>query len=250
MKVPLEGQLLARWRQARDLSQEALGANLAKPLGPSSISTYERGASSATVGQLLNLISGLDVPGKTDAERLAAFFRGPELATAPWKPGPTQNVPVVDEPVAAGAARLSEHASAVIEFPISLLQLFLGEPPANEPDRYCLVDVHGDSMVPTIAHGARLLVDRGPGAHGWPEIDQGGIYVIVPPEADEDGGTTKRLFLTEQHLIVWADNPTFGARRWDRERLAHEDRTLISIARARVVGILTPTLANWAASKF
>lgn len=237
MRKPLEGQLLKAWREARGLSQDELGSRLDIPADGSEFSRYERGRSSPSVKTLLNLISGLDIPGRDDAERLAAFFRGPESAETPWVPGRTRNIPVVDEPVAAGVARLAEHASAVVEFPLSLLELFLGEPPAAEPDRYCLVDVHGTSMVPTIPDRARLLVDRGPGSGGWPEIVQGDVYVIVPPT--EDGGTTKRLFLTDEELIAWPDNPSESPRYWSRRMLREMDVALAGIARARVLAVLS-----------
>ncbi len=206
-----------------------------EPITPSDYSRYERGRSSPTVRHLLNLISGLDIPGRDDAERLAAFFRGPESAETPWVPGRTRNIPVVDEPVAAGVARLAEHASAVVEFPLSLLELFLGEPPAAEPDRYCLVEcrqLDGADASRTGAAAGR----RGPGS-GRCRRSSGRRLRDRPAHGGQ--GTTKRLFLTDEELIAWPDNPSESPRYWSRRMLREMDVALAGIARARVLAVLS-----------
>jgi integrase len=75
---PIEGQLLANWREFRELSQEKLGAALKPAVQKNAIHNWERGASSMSVRNLLRVVSALHVPGADDAKRLSRFFLGPD----------------------------------------------------------------------------------------------------------------------------------------------------------------------------
>jgi transcriptional regulator with XRE-family HTH domain len=79
LAVPeITAELLAKWRAAQGLSQEALGERLNPPMSPSQYRGYESGKSSPTVRQLLKLVRALHLPGDTDQELMARFFLGPD----------------------------------------------------------------------------------------------------------------------------------------------------------------------------
>lgn len=149
---------------------------------------------------MLNLYHGLDGPSTTEEERRAAFFRGPELAALPGAPGPTRAVPIVEAPVAAGPPLSASEARESLEVPVDLLKRLLGW------------DAH--------------------------QIQNGATYVCVPP--GDDGGTTKRVFLTEDHLILWPDNEAYSPVQVPLEQLKHEDRWVSHVVRALVVTIMNP----------
>ena len=83
-RVPtVEGKLLRKWRESRELTQKRLGQLCTRKVDGSRIRAIETGDSSASVSTLLNVIAGLEKVdtklGKTDPLRLARFFQGPEL---------------------------------------------------------------------------------------------------------------------------------------------------------------------------
>ena len=82
-----EGRLLRIWRERIGISQDELGARVVagtaedgtpKAMDGSLLSVYERGKSSPTVRQLLQILPALQIPGDTEQERLARFFAGPD----------------------------------------------------------------------------------------------------------------------------------------------------------------------------
>jgi transcriptional regulator with XRE-family HTH domain len=79
----MTGELLARWRAAKGLSQEALGELMDPPMAASLYRGYESGKSSPTVRQLVKLARALGIEGDSDAQRLATFFLGPGAGSEP-----------------------------------------------------------------------------------------------------------------------------------------------------------------------
>ena len=77
----LEGQLLAKWRGVLGLTQEELGEACGR--SAKQVSNIEVGPSSASVATLLNVIRGLGLPGRDDAQLLERFFAGPERDLGP-----------------------------------------------------------------------------------------------------------------------------------------------------------------------
>lgn len=69
--------MVRKWRESQDLTQEELGLACPQKQVRQRIYDIETGRSSTSVETLLNVIRGLDVPGKNDQERLARFFQGP-----------------------------------------------------------------------------------------------------------------------------------------------------------------------------
>ena len=68
------------------------------------------------------------------------------------------------------------------------------------PDRIRFVRVRGDSMLPTIAPGQRLVVALlAPGS----TLRDSAIYILVGP----GGAQVKRLIQEPDHIHVWSDNP-------------------------------------------
>lgn len=76
-----EGELVRKWREFKDLTQEQLGEMCDPPIGKSTISDKEGGDSSMSVATLLKIISALRVPGADAEHQLARFFLGPEEAS-------------------------------------------------------------------------------------------------------------------------------------------------------------------------
>ena len=68
------------------------------------------------------------------------------------------------------------------------------------PDRIRFVRVRGDSMLPTIAPGQRLVVALlAPGT----TLRDSAVYILVGP----GGAQVKRLIMEPDHIHVWSDNP-------------------------------------------
>lgn len=66
----------------------------------------------------------------------------------------------------------------------------------------------GKDMLPTIAPGSVLVVDRGVAGDGIRELqrsDQGKLYVVRLPE--DDGLYVKRVYRSVDALALWSDNP-------------------------------------------
>jgi phage repressor protein C with HTH and peptisase S24 domain len=84
-----------------------------------------------------------------------------------------------------------------------------------EPGRLIVVRVRkdhlGESMVGTIAPGSLCLVDRGPGARGPTQIEDGKVYLLR--DLDDDGGAfVKRVYQRGAHLVLASDNEDAGPR--------------------------------------
>lgn len=89
---------------------------------------------------------------------------------------------------------------------------------------------YGQSMLPTIRPGARLLVQvGGTSASAWRD---GEIYVVNIPD---EGTVVKRVFRAEAHLLLWSDNPAHPQR---SQRIEPEDGDLnrVVVGRVRWIG--------------
>lgn len=112
-----------------------------------------------------------------------------------------QAVPRLDVGAAAGAGAFDgdERARAHIAFdPAWLRRLARGA-----PDLLSIIRVAGDSMVPTLADGDEILVDRGDGA----ERVRDGVYVLRM----DDALMVKRLALNPaaRTLTIRSDDPAY-----------------------------------------
>ena len=68
------------------------------------------------------------------------------------------------------------------------------------PDRIRFVRVRGDSMVPTVSPGQRLVVAL---LFDGYTLRDSSVYIIVGP----GGAQVKRLMIEPGHVHVWSDNP-------------------------------------------
>ena len=141
---------------------------------------------------------------ETDRRRLARYFGVDEALLG----GPAaaaglglQAVPRLDVGAAAGAGAFDgdERGEAHIAFdPVWLRRLARGA-----PEQLSIIRVAGDSMVPTLADGDDILVDRGDG----PERVRDGVYVIRM----DDALVVKRLAVNPagRTLMIRSDNPAY-----------------------------------------
>lgn len=223
----VEGQLLRAWREARGLSQAETAGRLERPMEGSEVGRYERGRSSPSVRTLLNLISGLDIPGRDDAERLARFFHGPE-----WRetvvPKDFADYCWVREDAEVGAGPGTEWHDSWNDGGEPLPFLERDVVALGGLERVRLVRVargnRGKSMLPTLRPGARLLVQLGP----FERISQGDLYVVVRPH---EGAVVKRVFQAGEALLLWSDNPDYTPQ---REEVTPDDGDLNEVIKARV----------------
>ena len=141
---------------------------------------------------------------ETDRRRLARYFGvdeallgGPAVAVGVG----LQAVPRLDVDAAAGAGAFDgeERGEAHIAFdPVWLRRLARGA-----PEQLSIIRVAGDSMVPTLADGDDILVDRGDRA----ERVRDGVYVLRM----DDALVVKRLAMNPagRTLTVRSDNPAY-----------------------------------------
>ena len=125
------------------------------------------------------------VPKKLDeADRrlLARYFGVDEAALGGPPSAPSQKaglvaVPLLEVEASAGPGALAGHERAVSH--IGFDERWLRDVAAGAPAELSLITVRGDSMVPTIAQGDDILVDRSAPARR----PRDGIYVIRRDEA-------------------------------------------------------------------
>lgn len=141
---------------------------------------------------------------ESDRRRLARYFGVDETVLG----GPAaaaglglQAVPRLDVGAAAGAGAFDgdERGEAHIAFdPVWLRRLARGA-----PEQLSIIRVAGDSMVPTLADGDDILVDRGDG----PERVRDGVYVLRM----DDALVVKRLAMNPagRTLTIRSDNPAY-----------------------------------------
>nr|WP_298424047.1 S24 family peptidase [Rhodoblastus sp.] len=91
--------------------------------------------------------------------RPVEWFLGTEAPKAPEPPG-TVIVPVLDVHASAGPGRVADvvRAEAEFAFPLYFLRRLIGDRASSA--KLESLRAHGDSMAPTIANGALLIVDR------------------------------------------------------------------------------------------
>lgn len=138
-----------------------------------------------------------------DRRTLAAYFgvNERELGGPPPPPAPASTilVPRLELGASAGAGAHTgvEQRSGQIGFERAWLRKL-----ATSPDALSIIQVAGDSMVPTLGDGDDILVDRGDAA----ERLRDGIYVIRM----DDALMVKRLAMRPaQRLSVLSDNPAY-----------------------------------------
>lgn len=137
--------------------------------------------------------------------------RAPTVAV-PAEKGDWVVVPRVSEQVAAGDEVYDESAIQDRDwyaFRAPFVRHLVGK--NIEPGRLVIVTVargwKGESMLPTIKPGAVVMIDRGPGAAGWSDVEDGKIYLCRPAE---EGVTLKRVFKRDRYLLLLSDNPVQG----------------------------------------
>ena len=142
---------------------------------------------------------------EADRRLLARYFGVAEATLggggAEDRPADLVRVPRLEVGAAAGAGAFDgrEQVSAHIAFdPAWLRRIARGA-----ADQLSIIQVQGDSMVPTLADGDEILVDRGDGA----ERMRDGIYVLRI-----DGAlVVKRIALNpvKRTLTIQSDNPAY-----------------------------------------
>lgn len=138
-----------------------------------------------------------------DRRTLATYFGVDEIALGgpapPPAPASTILVPRLKLGASAGAGAHAgeEQRAGQIGFERTWLRKL-----AASPDALSIIQVAGDSMIPTLGDGDDILVDRGDGA----ERLRDGIYVIRM----DDALMVKRLAMRPaQRLSVLSDNPAY-----------------------------------------
>jgi hypothetical protein len=138
-----------------------------------------------------------------DRRTLAAYFGINEMALGgpPPPPAPATTILVPRLKLGAsagpGAHADEEQRAGEIGFERTWLRKL-----SISPDALSIIQVAGDSMIPTLGDGDDILVDRGDGA----ERLRDGIYVIRL----DDALMVKRLAMRPAHrLSVLSDNPAY-----------------------------------------
>ncbi len=139
-----------------------------------------------------------------DRQRLARYFGVPEAwlgAAAPPEPSPLLTVPVLDTAASAGPGAVGEDRMSATGMGFSEQWLRRLRPRGGR-DGLSVIAVRGDSMLPTLADGDEILVDR----HDAGAALRDGIYVLRV-----DGALlVKRLVRERDGLAVRSDNPQAG----------------------------------------
>ncbi len=135
---------------------------------------------------------------EADRRMIAAYLGVPETALG-GEPAPVMvRVPRIDAAASAGAGALVEHdreAGGEAIDPAVIRRL------GADPGQLSIVTARGDSMLPTIADGDELLVDRSDRR----VLAGGGLFV-----ARVDGAlVVKRLVRQSGALVALSDNPAY-----------------------------------------
>ena len=142
-------------------------------------------------------------------------------------------VPLLRDRAAAGQPRVvSSEVITQLPFTRYWLRKRLGVIP--RAGRLVLIRVDkgwlGESMLPTIAPGSMLLVDRGPGGEGLTSIEDGRVYLL----AIDDGLTVKRVYQVDHHLVACPDNTTADHRPFVVEM---KGKRLQDVVKGRVIWV-------------
>ncbi|HNX49226.1 MAG TPA: XRE family transcriptional regulator [Thermoanaerobaculaceae bacterium] len=184
------------WAQ-KDLAAEV---HLAQP----TISQYLKGTKRPSLESVLAFARVLDVPVDYLLGRVETPDSEPE---PPVDESSFFTVPLLRDRTAAGQPRLvGAEVAAELPFTRYWLRKRLGVIP--RPGRLVLIRVDkgwlGESMLPTIAPGSMLLIDRGPGSEGPTAVEDGRVYLL----SFDDGLTVKRVYRIDDHLVACPDNTT------------------------------------------
>lgn len=197
---------LSEWvKEARlraNLTQEQLAEKL-NLAGKASISAMEQGRSQPSYEQILMITKICKVPFPHENPEEVDFPRSPS----------TEDFIVIPQYTAkgeCGTGELNEHVElrSGLSFKRSWLN-FMGLKPKNLEVIYA----KGDSMLPTIAGGATVLIDT-----SKMEPSEGSVYAII---RDGNGLVIKRLFRVSQGWTYRSDN-TNKAQFPDLEPLAND----------------------------
>lgn len=136
-----------------------------------------------------------------DRALLAAYFGVDEAALggpATMSPVPTIGVRLLDVAASAGPGRINdaERATATLPFDRAMLEQL-----GIRSTRLAMIEAVGDSMLPGIAHGDRIMVDEDDR-----RIDARGAICVIRL----DGVLlVKRVSLIGDRLTIASDNPDF-----------------------------------------
>jgi transcriptional regulator with XRE-family HTH domain len=228
-RPPVLSERLKQAREAARLSQDDL-AKRAR-VSRKSVGRYELGRSE---------------PDEPTLERLAyatgvspAFLAGHTDETAPIDPAPHRTPPreltdgdivhiqeIMVEAHAGEGTDPEAYALEVVNGQLRLPRWYIRAEYGVEPERVRQIRVRGDSMVPTLQPGQRLLVAI------WEDsrIQDGLVYVLNGP----GGVQIKRLYIEEEgandhtvtYVRVWSDNAEAPRYRVTAERFDAEYRVV------------------------
>lgn len=213
-------------------SQNKLAAKLG--VSRSLITGWKKGRTEPS----LPMFRGLCAVAGVTADWVLGISEPSSAPIAPPEEGDWTLLPLVSDQVAAGEAILDE--TAILErdwfafHGLYVRHLAGGKEP--ERGRFVLVRVakgqKGESMLPTVRPQALLVVDRGPGARGVLEVEDGAIYLVRP---GDEGVTVRRVFKAgARAIMLWPDNPTH--KRQAIELAKGEQLSRYLIGRVRWIG--------------